>query len=68
MFSPLVLLCSIITLECATYGGPLFETEIGCYTGMQQIGIPFLKKKYPNMVSTGKKCIYWDKTNTEVET
>ena len=42
MFSPLVLLCSMITLECATYGGPVFETEIGCYTGMQQVGIPFL--------------------------
>ena len=40
MFSPLVLLCSMITLECATYGGPVFQTEIGCYMGMKQVGIP----------------------------
>ena len=68
MFSPLVLLCSIVTLECATYGGPVFETEIGRYTGMQQVGIPFLKIKYPDLVITDKRCVYWGKVNTKVDT
>ena len=68
MFSPLVLLCSMVTFECATYGGPVFKTEIGCYIGMQQVGIPFLEEKYPNLVVTEKRCIYWGKYKTEVDT
>ena len=30
MFTPLVLMCSMYTMECATYGGPIFETEQEC--------------------------------------
>ena len=36
--------------------------------GMQQVGIPFLEEKYPNLVVTEKRCIYWGKYKTEVDT
>tara|TARA_R110002020_G_scaffold282304_1_gene498034 strand:- start:373 stop:579 length:207 start_codon:yes stop_codon:yes gene_type:complete len=68
MWTPIVLMCSFLGMQCATYGGPAFETEASCYLGMQQIGIPYLKEKFPELIIMDKKCVYWDFNNTKVDT
>ena len=68
MFTPLVLVCSVYTMECTTYGGPVFDTETGCYFGMEQVGIPYIKEKFPDFVIVDKKCVYWEYDNSKVDT
>jgi len=55
-------------MECTTYGGPVFDTETGCYFGMEQVGIPYIKEKFPDFVIVDKKCVYWEYDNSKVDT
>ena len=61
MWTPIVLMCSMyVTTECATYGGPIFKTEAACYQGMEDVGLPYLRQKFPSHIARAKKCVNWD--------
>jgi len=68
MFTPLVLMCSMYTMECASYGGPIFETEQECYSGMANVGLPYLVQKFPDLLVVDTKCVHWDYDRTKVNT
>ncbi len=68
MFTPLVLMCSMYNMECATYGGPIFYTEQDCYKGMYEVGIPYLTQKFPELTIVDTKCVYWDHDKSKVDT
>jgi len=55
-------------MECATYGGPIFETEQECYSEMANVGIPYLRQKFPDLLVVDTKCVHWDYDRTKVNT
>ena len=64
MWSPIILLCLTTNwTECIAIGGPIGFSKTVCEKSITHVGLPYLRKKYPEKFVSGYQCVAW---NTEI--
>jgi hypothetical protein len=62
MWTPIILLCLTTNLtDCLAIGGPASASKKSCMASAQEVGTPYLNKKYGDEKTVVEyKCVRWD--------